>query len=103
MEYPRYFHGATTLFYYRDKSYEGALKEAKKYKVTGFFWGPMLRAMVLGQLSRIEEAQTEVQHLRQMKLDFEKRPRYLISRFVKEEPLVEHIVDGLQKAGLNFQ
>jgi len=103
LEYPRYFHGATTLFYYRDKSYEMALTEAKKYKVSGFFWGPMLRAMVLGQLSRKQETETEVQHLRQMKPDFEKRARYLISRFVKEEPMVEHIVDGLQKAGLNFQ
>ena len=103
MEYPRYFHGAIILFYYRDNSYELALKEAKKYKVPGFFWGPMFRAMLLGQLSRKEEAQTEVQHLRQMKPDFEKRARYLISRFVKEESLVEHIVDGLQKAGLDIQ
>lgn len=102
MEYPRYFHGATTLFYYRDKSYEMALTEAKKYKISGFFWGPMLRAMVLGQLSRKQEAETEVQHLRQMKLDFEQKARYLIGRFVKQEPLVEHIVDGLQKAGLNI-
>ena len=43
MEYPKYFHGATTLFFYRDKSFELALKEAKKYKVPGFFWGPMVQ------------------------------------------------------------
>ena len=102
LEYPKYFHGATTLYYYRDNSYELALKEALMYKVPGFFWGPMLRAAVLGQLSRKPEAQTELQYLRRIMPDFEKKARFLISLFVKEEALVVHIIKGLQKAGLCF-
>lgn len=102
LEYPKYFHGATTLYYYRNRSYELALKEAKMYKVPGFFWGPMLRAALLGQLSRKQEAQTEVQHLMRIKPDFEKKARFLISLFVKEDSLVVHILEGLQKAGLCF-
>jgi hypothetical protein len=40
--------------------------------------------------------------LKQMKPDFEKKAHYLVSRFVKEEPLVVHILEGLQKAGLHM-
>jgi len=102
LEYPKYFHGATTLYYYRNKSYELALKEAHMYKVPGFFWGSMLRAAILGQLSEAKAAQTELQHLKRMKPDFEAEAYYLIRLFVKEEALVIHIIEGLQKAGLCF-
>jgi TolB-like protein len=102
LEYPRYFHGATTLYYYRDKDYEKALKEANNYQVPGFFWGPMLRAAALGQLSRVDEAQMELEQLFQIKPDFEKKAPYLISRFVKEDSLVEQLISGLQKAGLSI-
>jgi adenylate cyclase len=102
LEYPRYFHGATTLYYYRDKDYEKALKEANNYQVPGFFWGPLLRAAALGQLSRVDEAQMELEQLIQIKPDFEKKAPYLISRFVKEDALVEQLIGGLQKAGLSI-
>ena len=102
MEYPRYFHGASTLYYYRDRSYEAALKEAKMYVVPEFFWGPLLRAAVLGQMGKWEEAGEELKNLKRLKPDFEKKAHYLISRFVKEEPLVIHIIDGLRKAGLDI-
>lgn len=100
MEYPRYFHGATTLYYYRNKAYEKALKEANNYQVPGFFWGPMLRAAVLGQLSRIDEARQELEQVKRIKPDFENKARYLISRFVKEDALAEQVIEGLHKAGL---
>jgi len=103
MEYPRYFHGATTLFFYRDGTYEKALEEANLYRVPGFFWGPLLRAAVLGQLSRTEEAKKELLQVEQLKPDFAKKARYLLSRFVKEASLVEHIVEGLLKAGMDIQ
>ena len=103
LEYPKYFHGATTLYYYRDRAYEEALRESIMYHVPGFFWAPMLRAALLGQLSRKNEAQKELEHLKEMKPDFDRKARYLISRFVKEESLLDHIVEGLQKAGLTIK
>jgi hypothetical protein len=102
MQYPRYLHGATTLYHYQQESYEKALTESKLYQMPGFFWAPLLRAAVLGQLNRQEEAGAELGMLKQMKPDFEKKARYLVSRFVKEEPLVVHILEGLQKAGLHM-
>jgi tetratricopeptide (TPR) repeat protein len=98
MEYPRFFHGATMLYYYRNGAYDRALQEAMRYQVPGFFWGPLLRASVLGQLERFSEAQNELEQLKRLKPDFQDKPRYLISRFVKDESLVDHVLRGLQKA-----
>ncbi len=71
-------------------------------QVPGFFWGPMLMAAVLGHLSRKQGTQTELQHLKRIKPDFNQNARILISLFVKEEPLVADILEGLQKAGLRI-
>jgi len=102
LEYPNYFYGATTLYYYRKEAYEAALTEAQKYHIPHFFWGPMLRAAVLGQLNRPVDAQTELQQLKRRRPDFAEKAPYLISRFVKEEVLVNKVIEGLEKAGLEI-
>ena len=100
--YPLYFHGSTMLYYYRKREYEPALEEAKKYILPSVFWAPMLRVAVLGQLNLKAEAQSNINHLLKLKPDFEKKARYLISRYVKEEELLEHVIEGLQKAGMEL-
>jgi adenylate cyclase len=101
--YPLYFHGATSLFYYRTKQYEKALKESEKYNIPALFWGPMLKTAVLGQLGSKEEAAESIAHLLSLKPDFKTKAHYLISRFVKEEKLVLHILNGINKAGMEIQ
>jgi hypothetical protein len=61
----------------------------------------MLRAAVFGQLNRLEEAESNVAQLKQLKPDFENQAWYLITRDVKEEGLTEHVLEGLGKAGIN--
>ncbi len=100
--FPLYYYGATTLYYYRKHAYEQALKEAENYQVPALFWGPLLRAAVLGQLGRRDEAQPEIKELISLKADFDVKAHYLISRFVKEDQLVEHIIKGLRKAGMDI-
>jgi TolB-like protein len=102
LRFPRFFYGATTLYHYRLKRFIEALEEANQYDVPALFWGPMLRAAVLSQLNRGEAARAQIDHLKQLKPDFEKKARYLISRYVKEEDLVEQVVEGLRKAGLQM-
>ena len=96
--FPLYFHGATSLYYYRIEQYDKALKEANKYIVPSVFWGPMLQVAVLGQMNKPELAREHIIRIKQLKPDFEKKAGYLISRYVKEDSLVEHIMDGLRKA-----
>ena len=100
INYPNWYHGTTTLYYYRQSDYTLAYKEAIQYDLPNLFWGPMLRAACLGQLQRREEVEQHITHLLELKPDFKEKARMLIQRYVKEDALVEHIIEGLQKAGL---
>ncbi|WP_167617256.1 hypothetical protein [Maribellus sediminis] len=100
--YPLFFHGASTLYYYRKNDYKKALAEAFKYQIPGIFWAPMLRTAVLGQLKQQADAEKEIQHLKELKPDFEIKAKYLIGLYVKEESLVNHILEGLRLAGLKL-
>ena len=98
--FPKWYHGATTLNFYRINNYESAYLEAVKYDTPGLVWGPMLRAACLGQINRINEAKQNMDDLQKLKPDFEEKALELISRYVKENSLVQHVLEGLQKAGL---
>jgi hypothetical protein len=98
--YPLYFHGATLLYYYRNKEYDLALNESVKYNVPAVFWAPMLKAAVNGQLGNINNAKANITELLKLKPDFESKAHYLIGVYVKEETLVIHILEGLKLAGM---
>jgi adenylate cyclase len=100
--YPHYFHGATSLYFYRINEFEKGLEEACRYDIPGLFWGPMLRAANLGQLNRKKEAREQIKYLKKLKPDFEEKAAYLIGRFVKEDELVEKVMEGLRKAGMKI-
>ncbi len=102
ISFPLYYYGGTMLYYYRLKEYEKALSEVIHYNVPALFWGPLLRAAVLGQLNKLSEASQHIDQLLALKPNFKEKARYLISRFVKEEDLVAHVLEGLQKAGLKI-
>ena len=100
--FPSWYYGATTVYYYRLNEFKKAYEEAMKYDVPAIFWGPMLRAATLGQLERKSDAEKQISDLKILKPNFESKAKYLISRYVKEEELVEKIIEGLQKAGLKI-
>jgi hypothetical protein len=100
IKYPLFLLGPTMLYYYRKKEYKRSLVEAEKYLIPSLFWGPMLRVAALGQLNRLDEARPNIAHLFQLKPEFESKAKYLISRFVKEDELVEHVLKGLRLAGM---
>lgn len=102
LEYPRYYHGATALYYYRKKSYKNAYKEVMGYKGTGYWWEQMLNIAILGQMGRADEARHHIESLHKVKPDFTVKAHDLIGRFVKEKSLVIHIIKGLQKSGMSI-
>ncbi len=101
-KYPCYFHAATFLYHYRLKEYENAEIEASKIILLDLFWTPMLKLAVLGQLKRKDKIDEQISELKRLKPDFEKKASYLISRFVKEIELVDHVIEGIRKAGLKI-
>jgi adenylate cyclase len=99
---PSWHYGGTTLYHYRQEAYNTAYAEALKYNVPTLFWGPLLRAATLGQLGRQSEAREEAVQLRKICPMIKRQPRAIISRFVKDEDLVENLIAGLEKAGLQL-
>lgn len=101
LNFPIYFYGFLSLYYYRRKEYKQALIEAKKYILpAGPFWAPLHRVVALGQLNMKDEAIPEIAELMRVKPDFNVKAPFIMGLYIKEEDLVEHMMDGLRKAGM---
>jgi adenylate cyclase len=98
--HPSWFHLAPFMDYYRRGEYENALAEALKFNFPEMFWDPVMRAAALCRLGRQNEATAAVGQLLKLEPDFKSCGRWLISRYVKVDALVDTIIEGLRKAGL---
>jgi adenylate cyclase len=98
--HPGWLHLAPYLNYYRQGQFDEAYYEAEKFNTPQLFWNPLLRAAALGQLGKDREAGVAVAELLEIRTDFSDCGRKLIGYFVKDPDLVEILVEGLRKAGL---
>ncbi len=102
LNFPIWLYGVRCLRFYRIFDYEKALNEANRYYIPMFFWGPLLRIAVLGQLNRKKDAVPHIKELLEIRPDFKEKAKYLIGLHIKESALLEHIMEGLVKAGVGF-
>jgi TolB-like protein/Tfp pilus assembly protein PilF len=86
---------------YRKEDYHGALSYALKINLPNFFWTHMTLASAYAQLGQREEAGRAVQELLKLNPQAAQIARPLMLR-VFEPELVEHLIDGLRKAGLDI-
>ena len=100
--YPGWFRMAPYFYFYHQGMYMEALQEAQQFQMPQFFWDPLLRAAVLGQLEREREAAQAVAELLQLKPDFSTNGPFLIGCYVKFKDLADALLDGLRKAGLKI-
>ncbi len=98
--FPSWFHFPYFIRLYLNGDYSGALEKAKRFELPNFFWSPLIQAAVLGQLGRIPEAQAAYQKLLSFRPDFPERARFYISCFLIKDDWVDHIIEGLEIAGL---
>jgi adenylate cyclase len=87
----------------RQEDYEGAYMETMGLRRPAVFWYPLAKAATLGLLGRYEEGKQFVENLLKLKPDFSSRGRVLIKHYIKFEDIVERIIDGLSKVGLNIE
>jgi TolB-like protein len=86
---------------YRKDEYRLALEFARKINMPNFWRRCVIVAAACGQLGEFDEAQKALQDLLRMKPDYaEFGPRFF-SRWMLPE-MVEHLTDGLRKAGLEI-
>jgi TolB-like protein/Tfp pilus assembly protein PilF len=79
--------------------YEQALEAAVRINMPGFFYAHACRAAALGQLGQREAAQKAVRDTLALRSDFGSTARHEFSKWWRPEQ-VEHLLDGLRKAGL---
>lgn len=100
--YPGWFHAGPSLLHYAVGHYEDAYEQAEKIRMPHILWDPLLRAAILGQLGRSAEARRALDRLLQVRPDFAANARRLLGYFIKNGEQVDHMLEGLEKAGLTI-
>jgi TolB-like protein len=99
--HPGWYWAASFNNAYRKGDYRGALSITLKMNMPRFFFHHLNLAAVYGQLGEREAAGKALQELLVLKPDFALEARAEMGKFVNSE-LVEHLIDGLRKAGLKI-
>ena len=86
---------------YRKKDYRGALEVALKVNMPGFWRTHFALATAYGQLGEREAARKAVRELLAIRPDFAVVAREELGKWWDPE-LIEHLIDGLRKAGLEI-
>jgi adenylate cyclase len=95
-------HAGLWLDALRREDYETALHASQAFAQPGHFWSPLMRAVALAYLDRLDEASPLVESILGLKPNFGERGRWLIERYVKFDDLVARIERGLAKLDLDL-
>jgi len=96
--FPSWYHLMPFLNFYRQEKYQEALAEAKKIHATNILHGPLSRCIAYAQLGDKENAKLELKEVLNRHPTFSARGYELLSRFMGNKELTDHIWQGLQKA-----
>lgn len=97
--YLGWLHHAPFLNYYQQGQYEYALDEAVKMNVPMLVWDPLDRAAALGQLGDRDNAIMAVNEIILLHPDLIDDPRRYLNCYIMQDELVDHVIEGLIKAG----
>ncbi len=98
--HPGFYWIPLTADAYRRLDYRGALEAARKINMPGYFYTNMWFACAHAQLGEREAAAKALSELLAQRPDFALIARSALSGFGLSAEMVEHIVEGLRKAGL---
>jgi len=98
--HPGWYHFIPFSYHFYQGDYESALFAANGFNTPEFFWDPLIRTAVLGQLDRQAEAKKAAGELMAIVPDFGPRSRSLIQRMVFLQEHTEMLLEGLHKAGV---
>jgi tetratricopeptide (TPR) repeat protein len=99
-EHPDWYEDPIIYYYYQTRDYDRAWMDAQRQEVAGDIWWLLFRAMILGQLGRSEEAQPVIEAALRLKPDVRERLWDMARIWNVPDPDIEHIADGLRRAGL---
>jgi len=99
--YPGWYWFPAFFNAYRQGDYRGALDVALKVNMPGFWRTPFALAVAYGQLGEHDAARRAVRDLLAIRPDFAAVARVELGKWWDPE-LIEHLIDGLRKAGLEI-
>ena len=99
-EHPQWYLDAIIYYYYHTRDYERALTVSQTQQYSEDVFVALFRAMILGQLGRSEDAQPVIEAALKLEPDVRKRLWDMARTWNMPDPMIEHIADGLRKAGL---
>ena len=99
--HPGWYHYLAVYDAYRRRDYRSALASALKVKMPGYYWPHASLAAVYGQLSEKERAAAALRELHALLPNFGAIAREEYGKWNDPE-FVEHLLDGLRKAGLKI-
>ena len=99
--HPGWYWFAPFLNAYRKEDYSSALTIALKFNLPGYYFTHALTAAVYGQLGMHAQAQKSLQQLLTLRPDYAAVARQKFEESYSSD-LVEHLIDGLSKAGLDI-
>ena len=100
--YPGWYRLGSFFGAYRKKDYRAALDIALKVNMPSYYYTHAAIAAAYGQLGEREAAQGALRELLALKPDFAAVAREDYAKWFGPGELVEHILDGLRKAGLEI-
>jgi TolB-like protein len=95
--HPRWYGLILAINEYRVANYRGALDEAVKANMPDGHWKAALLAAAYGQLGDVDAARAALRTQPASEGDFARSARELLGKWLDPQ-LVEHVMDGLQKA-----
>jgi TolB-like protein/Tfp pilus assembly protein PilF len=98
---PRWYRFPSFFDAYRKKDYRGALEIVLKINMSGFWRTNLALAVAQAQLGDLQAARNAVRQLIELKPNFAGEARAELGKWWDPE-LVEHLIDGLRKAGLEI-
>jgi TolB-like protein len=102
-EHPQWYLDPIIYYHYQTGDYEQALIESQRQEFSGDIWVLLFRAMILGQLGRSAEARPLIEAALKRKPDVGERLFDMARIWNLPDPQIEHIADGLRKAGLAIE
>ena len=100
--HPGWYHTAPALNFYRQRRYAEALQKAIQIDAPGWVHNHTILAMIYGQLGHDEQARAAAEQVLRLDPDFEENVWYELQLRNLPQPMAEHMVQGLRKAGLKI-
>jgi hypothetical protein len=97
---PGWMNHARFLASYHAGEYEAALSAAIDFGMPHFFWGAIDNTAALAQLGLLKAARRQLTRLLDLNPHLVENPSWHLGHHIKHEDTLEHVLDGLRRAGL---